>query len=355
MAAAFQEADLQMQLQMLQALQAAQKLEVERNLLLQQRSKAQAVTSYTQGHILADFDGTAYGPQYLCLARADEVRNFGPSETHPGWSFGERVRDGARGCFPTEYFAVSQASTTATASVASSSQWTQANSPAQVSLAAAAAQSDSPAQVSSAPAAQSDDAGVPAARMSLREMLRALPPPEASSEDAEQGADPDDRAMAQVCSPATTTYGRDFLLSIASAIETEGLHEEDHPVLASMAASTLGRRKRSKKDAATLKSIILLLQAAGGSVRISNLRAACISLSIMTGTHQQVYEDLKELMAAHPQYFDSPSSTSEQLLRDQFVRLCPKLCEEALMDQSMQQGNRPALPLPSEGSIVLQI
>jgi len=335
-----------MQMEMLQALQ-AQKLELERHLLLRQRSMAQActaqaATSYTQGHILADFDGTAYGPEYLCLARAEEVRSFGPSKSDPGWSFGERVRDGARGCFPTEYFAISQTSTTGSASVASSSQWTQANSPAQVSLAPASAQSE-------------DASVLPAARSSLREVLRVMPPPEISSDqedDAQPGASLDDRSAAQVCSPATTTYGRDFLLSIGSAIEAEGL---DHPVLASMAASTLGRRKRSKKDAATLKSIILLLQAAGGSVRISNLRAACISLSIMNGNHQQVYEDLRDLMAAHPQYFEPPSSTSEQHLRDQFVRLCPKLCEEALMAQSMQQGSRSALLRPSEDSIVLQI
>lgn len=56
------------------------------------------------GHLLSDFDGTAYGPEFLTL-KAFETVTLIAARNEEGWSFGIRQRDNARGWFPSEYFA----------------------------------------------------------------------------------------------------------------------------------------------------------------------------------------------------------------------------------------------------------
>mmetsp|Transcript_14416 Transcript_14416/g.27009 ORF Transcript_14416/g.27009 Transcript_14416/m.27009 type:complete len:270 (+) Transcript_14416:84-893(+) len=222
------------------------------------------VPAHSIGHILADFNGKEYGPDYLTLASGDLVSLCpSPDLNAEGWSFGIHVKDGSSGWFPSQFWA----------------------------------------------------SGPP----------RSFEPPSQSREHGDK------------------TYDKAFLVSVRHMV---GSDPEGNVPSTMCETKIRAAVSRQKKQPDSLQSMILLLEAAGGSVRLGNLAAACIALSIMSGTHKQVYLDVLELVQKSPELFE-PLDSSQKSLRQILISLAgfgvmgaPGLIPEV---DDMGQSDRPSI------------
>uniref|UniRef100_A0A7S4PTY7 SH3 domain-containing protein n=1 Tax=Alexandrium monilatum TaxID=311494 RepID=A0A7S4PTY7_9DINO len=75
---------------------------------------------YREGRVLADFDGKAYGPDYLTLACGERVMLLASRQEDAGWAYGA-CGSGARGWFPLSYWEAMEAPKGPAAAAATSS------------------------------------------------------------------------------------------------------------------------------------------------------------------------------------------------------------------------------------------
>ena len=207
--------------------------------------KQGSMIAHSIGHILADFQGAEYGPDYLTLSRGELV-SLCPSPKATGWSFGIRMKHGHSGWFPSQFWA-------------------------------------------SGPPDSSRDPGEGSSNV-------------AGAEDGEK------------------TYDKAFLVSLRHLVGSAS-HSNVPSIMRESKIRALVSRQQKKQQPDNLQAMILLLEAAGGSVRLGNLAAACIALSIMSGTHKQVYQDLLDLVQRFPECFEPLETTSQKSLRQVLICL----------------------------------
>ncbi|CAE8688043.1 unnamed protein product, partial [Polarella glacialis] len=94
-------------------------------------------------------------------------------------------------------------------------------------------------------------------------------------------------------------------------------HDRDLPVLPATVASS---QWKPLYKVAILDAMVLLLEASGGNARLGNFSAACMALGILSGTHQQVYQEVLSLVQSSPFCFtpvatpSAPSSLNKVLV-----------------------------------------
>eukprot|EP00931_Biecheleriopsis_adriatica_P118794 TRINITY_DN94113_c0_g1_i1.p1 TRINITY_DN94113_c0_g1~~TRINITY_DN94113_c0_g1_i1.p1 ORF type:complete len:382 (-),score=70.08 TRINITY_DN94113_c0_g1_i1:82-1227(-) len=266
--------------------------------------------TYSIRYALASFDSRPYGGEYLSLEPGELVSIRTSSETQ-GWSYGARVRDGKHGWIPSDFLAL--------------------NKPSQEEIVAAKAM-----QRDSHTTAESDALGSsiynskpssltdPAANdLALRQPgEQELPQPFGFAQQPEQvqnsGSGEDGRV-----------YSREFLFSFAQRVKS-GQDDEAQTECGQMktihAKLVAASSKTSSQHDGMLQSVILLLEAAGSKVRLGKLAEACTALAIMSGSHQQVYQDLLDLVEKWPECFEPVGLSSQKgssKANQHFIRLTP--------------------------------
>ena len=115
-------------------------------------------------------------------------------------------------------------------------------------------------------------------------------------------------------------YDKAFLVSLRHLVGS-GSHSNAPSTMSEAKIRMLMSCQQKKQQPDCLQSMILLLEAAGGSVRLGNLAAACIALSIMSGTHKQVYQDVLDLVQRSPECFEPVEAASQKSLRQVLICL----------------------------------
>eukprot|EP00437_Effrenium_voratum_P060856 CAMPEP_0181494882 /NCGR_PEP_ID=MMETSP1110-20121109/52060_1 /TAXON_ID=174948 /ORGANISM="Symbiodinium sp., Strain CCMP421" /LENGTH=238 /DNA_ID=CAMNT_0023622427 /DNA_START=49 /DNA_END=762 /DNA_ORIENTATION=+ len=121
-------------------------------------------------------------------------------------------------------------------------------------------------------------------------------------------------------SSSENIYDKAFLVSVRHLVGI-GLQGDVPSTMSEAKIKTVVSRQQKKQQPDCLKSMVLLVEAAGGSVRLGNLAAACIALSIMTGTHKQVYQDVLNLVQRSPEFFEPVETASQKSLRQVLICL----------------------------------
>ena len=121
-------------------------------------------------------------------------------------------------------------------------------------------------------------------------------------------------------SSSDNTYDKAFLVSLRHLVGS-GLQDNVPTTMSEAKIRFIVSRQQKKQQPDCLQSMILLLEAAGGSVRLGNLAAACIALSIMSGTHKQVYQDVLDLVQRSPELFEPVEAASHKSLRQVLICL----------------------------------
>lgn len=244
-----------------------------------------------EGEALHAFDGGSYGAGYLTLKQHDRVVR---DAVEGGWSYGERVSDGAAGWFPTSYWAAS-------AGLSGGAEAGQGGSGA----AGPSAGSSRPRECRSTE--ESPSQGVGAA------WLAASPEADAG---AAAGATPSHPSQVPVVTGAEWfgdpeaghQYSRERLLVVMALARPDPLPEGTslprvEPAPADGAVTRLPAKDGAR---ATPEVLAQLLELAGGTLRVGNLAAATIALNIASGSHQQVYQNIVAAARGSPDLFEPP-------------------------------------------------
>mmetsp|Transcript_77104 Transcript_77104/g.223086 ORF Transcript_77104/g.223086 Transcript_77104/m.223086 type:complete len:278 (-) Transcript_77104:56-889(-) len=239
------------------------------------------------GRALADFDSAEYGVDYVGFEAGEQVNLLVCRDEDKGWAYGERARDGARGWFPISYWRRTPVEEQRAAEPA--------RNPAAAFPAVAAGRG-----TGAGDGAAASTVGRPSA------VIEVIPVAAASATYAGQPEATPAAASGSTISPlpedgiTSAVYDRAMMLHVGFSLLHNGSVDGDTLGITTQETEPSDGAKRPDKPD---ESLLKLVEAAGGHVRVRNLAAAGLALGIVSGGHSKVCQDIMKIVRARQDLF----------------------------------------------------